>query len=167
MHSYPHTPDPRVGQVGLDAMILDARGGPDGERVEELINLSESGQILLFLPGSVRDEIAAPETPALTRERANRLIYSVPVNLTAPEIAARSKIAELIRGNAKPAKHAADAMHIAEAAKYGRFFLTQDGRLLKKRLQITRFYGGCLFIFTPEEFLTAFHTSQNEVPPIA
>ena len=52
----------------------------------------------------------------------------MPVELTQPELATHEKIRVLIQGNARAGQHARDAFHPVESAKYGRHFITNDGR---------------------------------------
>jgi hypothetical protein len=42
------------------------------------------------------------------------------------------RIEAALQGNAKPGKHAADAEHLSEAAKYGGYFVIRDDRVLKR-----------------------------------
>jgi hypothetical protein len=74
-----------------------------------------------------------PNTPADVKQRAMGLIYSMPVQLTAAEVAIHERVRSLIQGNAKPGQHAKDALHLVESAKYGCRFITNDRRLLTNR----------------------------------
>jgi hypothetical protein len=42
-------------------------------------------------------------------------------------------INQIFQGKARPGKHAADASHVSEAADRCSYFITHDGRTLKKR----------------------------------
>lgn len=65
------------------------------------------------------------------------MLYSKPVKLTASELIRCQWIRVLIKGNAMPGTHDADAFHLVESAKYGgRYFITNDARLIKKASDI-------------------------------
>ena len=66
----------------------------------------------------------------------------------------RSKLRDLMRGCAALGKHAADADHIFEALKYGgRYFVTHDKRLLKRKNEIAKITGAGPEIVTLQEFM--------------
>ena len=129
-------PDPRYFNTLIDATFLHSTGGPEGTAVNEIQKLHDNGDCLLLLAHSVRAEIEHHKTPAEVKRRAARFIYSRPVQLTAPEQATHARFRALMQGNAKPGKHAKDAFHLVESAKYGLFFITSDTRLLKKADEI-------------------------------
>jgi len=120
--------------------------------VDELLEIAFELRIMLHLTYSVKDEIAHPNTPADVKKRAQRLIYSVPVQLTQGEKELHQKVREIVQGNAKAGKHDADAFHLVESQKYGAgHFLTNDKRLLKKKAAIGNLLN--MEIVTPTEFL--------------
>ena len=60
-----------------------------------------------------------------------------------------------MRGNAKPGRHDADAIHIVEAAKHGgRYFITNDVRILSKKEDLSVLVG--ISVVMPTEFLEAY-----------
>jgi len=150
--------DPRYGNNFIDANVLDRTGGPEDAAVDEILRLKDDGAFTLLLPHSVKAEIAHPNTPAAVKQRATLFIYSMPVQLTAPELATHDKVRALIQGNAQPGQHARDAFHLVESAKYGRHFITNDGRLLKKADDIWRMLS--LRVLKPSEFLEAYRQAR-------
>ena len=59
----------------------------------------------------------------------------------------------ILQGKARPGKHAADASHICEAAQTGcGFFITQDKRVLDKRVEPKPMLPPSLAIVTLAEF---------------
>jgi hypothetical protein len=129
--------DPRFGNNFIDANVLDRGSADYDDTVDRLLTLAEQGKMTLLLPYSVKAEIEHPHTPAEVKSRAAGLQYSIPVQLTTPELATHDRIRTLIRGNAQSAQHARDAFHLVEAAKYGgRHFITNDRRLLRKDAEI-------------------------------
>ncbi len=145
--------DPRVGNSFIDANVLNQTGGPEDAAVREILRL-RWGTFTVLLPHSVKAEIAHVNTPAEVKQRATEFIYSMPVQLTPAERATHDKIRALIQGNAKPGQHDRDAFHLVESAKYGRHFITNDGRLLKKAEQIWELLH--LKVLKPSEFLAAY-----------
>jgi predicted nucleic acid-binding protein len=154
--------DPRYGNNFIDANVLDRTGGPEDAAVDSILRLRGESAFTLLLPHSVKAEIAHPKTPAEVKRKAAQLIYSMPVQLTAPELATHQKIRDLIRGNAKPGQHDKDAFHLVESAKYGRYFITNDARLLKKADEIWEALQ--LKVLKPSEFLSIYLTHAGNQP---
>jgi hypothetical protein len=150
--------DPRYGNNFIDANVLDRTGGPEDAAVDEILHLRDESAFTVLLPHSVKSEIEHPNTPAEVKRRAAGFIYSMPVQLTAPEMATHDKIRALIQGNAKPGQHARDAYHLVESAKYGRHFITNDARLLKKADDIWKMLQ--LRVLKPSEFLDAYYQAK-------
>ena len=130
--------------------------------MDEILRLldTDEGDFSVLLPHSVKAEIAHPNTPPDVKRRAARLIYSMPTRLTAPELATHEEIRTLIQGNAKPGQHDRDAFHLVESAKYGRHFITNDGRLLKKANEIWAMLH--LKVLKPSEFLAAYFSHVKD-----
>ena len=104
-------------------------------------------------------EIAHPHTPTEVKRKAGFLVFSMPVELTGPELELHDRVRDLIRGNAQPGQHDRDAFHLVESAKYGRHFITKDRRLLKKAGDIWDMLH--LKVLTPGEFLNAYLTHAS------
>jgi hypothetical protein len=56
----------------------------------------------------------------------------------------------------RPDKHAADAQHLAEAAKYCGYFITHDRRILKRSHGLASLLPPSLNVVTLSEFLEIF-----------
>jgi hypothetical protein len=153
--------DPRVGNNFIDANVLDRTGGPEDAAVSEILRI-RAGEFLLLLPHSVKAEIAHPNTPADVKKRSMEFVYSEPVGLTPDELAKLDRTRVLIRGNAKAGQHDKDAFHLVESAKYGRHFITSDGRLLKKAGEIWKALQ--LKVLRPSEFLAAYLAHAKRRP---
>jgi len=145
--------DPRVGNNFLDANALDDTGGTETAAMDEILRM-RWGNFLLLLPHSVKAEIAHPNTPDAVKRRSKEFVYSTPVELTAAELDTHNEIRTLIRGNAQPGQHDKDAFHLVESAKYGRHFITNDGRLLRKAEEIWAVLH--IKVLKPSEFLAAY-----------
>jgi hypothetical protein len=143
-------------------MILDRKGDSEDQVVDEILALAEDLKISLYLPHSVKSEIEHPNTPAETKKRAAGLIYTQPVTLTEPEIQRLQKIQAMLQGDARPGKHHRDAFHVVEAAKYGSYFITNDGRILNHRGALTAILG--VDVVTPTEFLERFRDAERRYP---
>ncbi len=156
--------NPRLTNTMIDANALDDKEGSAGAAVDELLALIRDRKINAVLPHSVKAEIEHPNTPAYVKERASGLVFSVPVELNAQEHELRRRVLALMRGNAKPEKHEADARHIVEAGKYGSFFITNDKRRpIKMREAIAELIPN-LWIVTPEEFLEIYREHASRRP---
>jgi hypothetical protein len=136
----PHL-DPRFTNAFIDTNALDSTNGPETAAMNEILRLCEESAdeehpLTLRLPYSVQEEMEHPHTPAEVKRKAENLVFSMEVELTGPELALHDKVRDVIRGNARPGQHDRDAFHLVESAKYGRQFITNDGRLLKKAPEI-------------------------------
>ena len=156
--------DPCFGNNFIDANVLDRTGGPEDMAVDAILRLREESAFTLLLPYSVKAEIEHPNTPADVKRKAAQFIFSMRVELTGPELATHNKIRALVQGNAKPGQHDRDAFHLVESAKYGgRFFITNDGRLLKKVGDIWQMLHP-LRVVKPSEFLAVYLTHAEKRP---
>jgi hypothetical protein len=155
--------DPRRGNNFIDANALDLTGGPEDPAVKEIMRLHDEGKFTLDVPHSVKSEIGHRNTPALVKREAAHMIYTIPVQLTGPEQMRLDKVRALIQGNARPGQHDKDAFHLFESAKYGgRFFITNDARLLKKADEIWEILRP-LRVVKPSDFLAAYVAyTENE-----
>jgi hypothetical protein len=148
--------DPRIGANFIDANVLDRTNGPESAAVDEIFRLlHENHDFLLHKTYSVDAEIRHPHTPADVKRRASHLIYTEPVELTDHEWETHHKVRALIQGNSKPGQHDRDAFHLVESAKYGRHFITNDGRLLKKAIELWEMLQ--LKVLRPSEWLAAYN----------
>ena len=155
--------DPRYGNNFIDANVLDRTGGPEDAAVAEILRLQGERAFTILLPHSVQAEIAHPNTPAEVKRRAEGFVFSLPVELTAPERATHDRIQTLIQGNSKPGQHAKDAFHLVESARYGgRHFITNDARLLKKADEISGMLQ--LRVLKPSEFLESHYQARARRP---
>jgi predicted nucleic acid-binding protein len=149
--------NPCIGNNFLDSNALDHTDEIEDAAMDEILKLHDKPDTFtLLLPYSVKAEIEHPSTPAEKKRKAAGFLYSMEVQLTQPELATHEKIRALIQGNAQPGRHAKDAFHLVESAKYGgRHFITKDGRLLKKAPEIWVLLR--LRVLKPSEFLAAYH----------
>jgi predicted nucleic acid-binding protein len=137
--------------VILDAHLLDEHIDSNERSAADLIfALAKDEGLSIFLPHSVKAEIDDPNTPAATRERASEFIYTMAVGED-PRSAARFEL--LLRGNAAPGRHSADARHLAVACRFGGgFFLTLDKRMLDREADIRLACPG-LWVIRPTKLL--------------
>ena len=120
--------DTRYFKCMIDANYLDLVAAKD----PSALKINASG-VHLELAFSVKRELESPGTPSEVKSIVSNYIYSMEVNLTRPEAQQLEMITKLLKGDANPGKHDADALHLFEAGKYGcRFFITKDRRMLKR-----------------------------------
>jgi hypothetical protein len=148
--------DPRKANVAIDANALDRDGTDHDKRVDRLLELRRAGAIRLIVPRGVRIEAQHPHTPAHVSEPILAQIFTLPTELTAQETDTRAGIAAALQGNAKPGKHAADAGHLSEAAKYGGYFITHDNRILTRSQGLDTLLPPSLQVVTLATFLEIF-----------
>ena len=123
--------DPRIGNNFIDTNTLDLTGGPEDTAVREIQRLHEEGEFTLNVSYSVNAEVAHSNTPAGVKRDVSQLVFTIPVELTEPEVATLKKIRAVIQGNAKPGQHDRDAFHLFESARYGgRHFISSPPRSL-------------------------------------
>src|SRR6202166_2296113 len=120
--------DPAICNVAIDANALDKPEGDPARanQVDRLLALWAARGVNLIVPHRVLIELQRPATPAPVRKAAAGAIYTIKTGLTEDERRRRQAIARALQGNAQPGRHAADAEHLAEAAKYGGYFITHD-----------------------------------------
>lgn len=141
----------------MDAHIFDDNGdAKTSAAVDQLLALATETKLSVLLPYSVKSEIEHQKTPQSVKRRASCLNYTMPVTLTPNEELTHRSVRALMKGNATSGKHDADAFHLVEASKYGRFFVTLDNRILKKKLEIQCLLPS-LWIVTPIELIKLYH----------
>lgn len=152
--------DPHYGNNFVDAHVLDRTGTDEDAIVDEILSLAANGKIRLLLPHSVKSEIDHPRTPGDTKKRASKLIFTIPVTLTEPELKQKRDAEAIMRGNAHPGKHDRDAFPVVESAKNGgRCFVTNDARILNKASALSAMLG--IEIVTPRKFLDLCRASEG------
>jgi hypothetical protein len=158
-----HRPlDPRICPIGIDANALNRDGSAKDGLVDRILELDRTGQINLIAPHGVRREAADPRTPPGVSEAVLSKIYTIPTGLTAQEQDTRARIEAALQGNSKPGKHAADAQHLAEAAKYCGYFITHDDRVLKRSKGLRDVLPPSLNVVTLAQFLEIFDNYEAE-----
>lgn len=145
--------DPRKCPIGIDANALNRDGTAHDSLVDRVLELDRAGNINLIAPHGVRVEAQHPRTPDHVTEAITSKIYTIPTDLTSQERDTRRRIEVALQGNARSGKHAADAQHLAEAAKYCGYFITHDERILKKSHGLASLLPPTLHVVTLAEFL--------------
>jgi hypothetical protein len=79
------------------------------------------------------------------------MLRSLEVQLTSEEHGRNEQILDVLTGNGERDKMRQDAAHVAEASKYGGYFITTDGRILKKKDELERICSA--IIVKPTDFL--------------
>jgi len=155
MSSMPRPLDPRICNVAIDAAALDG-GSATPAMMNRLLALADDGEIQLIVPRGVRQEIFHPRTPVAVRDAVLPRIFTLTTGLTDNEFCVRREIRLALQGNAKPGAHDADADHLAEAAKYGGYFITNDERILRKSGELASLLPPTLTVVTLVGFLAIY-----------
>ncbi len=148
---------PRKCNVAIDANALNRDCSAHDVLVTRLLELHAAGTIRLIVPKGVRKEIVDPRTPAHIRAAATPMIFSYLVGLNPEEQRKRRLIEQELQGNAAPGRHAADADHLFEAAKYGGYFITHDQRILNRSGKTRDLLPPSLNVVTLAKFLAIFN----------
>jgi predicted nucleic acid-binding protein len=157
-----HRPlDPRRVNVSIDANALDKNGTTRDMLVDRMLELRQADKVRVLIPAGVRDEVQHPQTPQQVKETILPEIYTIPTELNSQERDFRRRVAAALQGNAAPGKHAPDAYHLAEAAKYGGYFITHDERVLKKSGDLRDLLPPSLQVVTLERFLEIFDEYES------
>ncbi len=143
---------PFLSTIFIDSCAFDPKYEPEAQAAELLFQLYDTeDKLTIEITHSVQKEIEHPNTPAWVKERARSMIFTIKVSLTHEERRMYQQILTILTGDGNAQKMLHDAVHIFEAQKYGRYFITADKRLLKKRDEIRQLYS--LAILTPNELL--------------
>lgn len=148
--------NPSICPITIDANALNRDGSAHDALVDRLLKLWAGGTINLIAPKGVRLEILDPRTPGHIQSAVAPMIFTIPVGLNSDEQRRRRLIEQELQGNARPEKHAADADHLSEAAKYGGYFITHDKRILDKASKIRSLLPPSLTVVTLVEFMEIF-----------
>lgn len=141
--------------VAADSNVFDRKTPERAALIESFVALLGSGRIGLFRGTGVEAEIAHPAARIAAARLPPAAVRPTARPLTAAEHIARMRVRSIVQGNAKPGKHEADAAHLSEAAEAGcRYFLTYDGRFLRRRDDLHRFaLPSGLRVATLDEFI--------------
>lgn len=150
----------------IDANIVDHIAAEIWEPIRQILELHDTGEIQLIIPHSVRTEILRQTTPAAIRAAAQDFIFTIDVGLTPEERIDRDRLLQRARGNAKLKNIAADLSHVAEAAKYGGYFITMDERLLKRAAVISEVFDN-IEVVTPNRFVEKVAEAKKMMTNIA
>lgn len=151
-------PDQRRTTNFLDSCAFDPKYFPEHEAAQQIRQLASEGKVILILAHSNQKEIDHPNTPEDVKRDATNMNYSIPTNLTAPELTRRSQIHAVLTGNGDPANYEADATHVFEAGKYFGYFITTDSRILEKRDALSNICAA--IIMKPSEWLALYESSS-------
>jgi len=149
-------PDPRYVGVRVDNNFFDdSLDDVERSAADAIMQLAIDMKLLIAIPHTVRKELDNPRTPRSARERANQLVYTLDTGMGDP--AALAKVASIMRGNALPGKHAADAAHLYDTAIWqAGYFVTCDRRVLQKATQLVAVIGQ-LWIVKPSELMVIYN----------
>jgi hypothetical protein len=148
--------DPRICNIAIDANALDRDGSGKDRLVDRFQALSDDDRFVVVVAGGVRDEVMNPRTPASVRKAVAEKVYNLRQEGGVDQ-ELRRKVRAILRGNAQPGQHDADASHLCEAAEAGcGYFITEDQRILCKRTELAPILPPSLSVVTLAGFLAIF-----------
>jgi len=151
--------NPLFVNSSIDANIVDHVAAETWKPIRLILELYRANKIQLIIPHSVHTELLRTTTPAEVRAAAQDFICTMPVGLTVGEVKERDHLLKLAKGNAELKNIVSDLLHVAEAAKYGGYFITLDKRLLKRESAISDVMG--IEVITPEGFIERVDEAQE------
>lgn len=143
--------DPRRTNIFIDSCAFDPKYTPEDIASERLFQLYEAGEINLVISHSNIKELEHPNVPPAVKREANAKIYTIKVQLAEAELILKEQIWDLLAGNGRRDKMRQDAEHIFEAQKYGRFFVTTDKGILKRKAELGQLCS--VIVLLPGEML--------------
>jgi hypothetical protein len=154
--------DPRKCNITIDNNALDRNGTASDLLIERLLELQRSRKLNIVVLQGVRREALHPRTPTAFREEIGSKPFTIPTEITGQELRERRQIELVLQGNAKPGKHISDARHLFEAGKYGGgYFVTNDQRILDKRIELADVLPPSLNIVTLKQLLEIFDDYES------
>ncbi len=167
--------NPLISNCFIDSCAFDPKYKPEDKASGEIFDLYKDGKLLIQIAHSTQKEIDHPNTPTWVKREALNLIYTLPVQLTEPEVRKLREIETVLAGNGMVENILQDARHVFEAQKYGSYFITTDSRILDRS---SKLHSVCnVTIVKPSEFLSVvtqylekqnyFQTIRSSVEPLA
>ena len=155
--------DPFVPKGACDANALDRDGTSRDLLVAAFMILARNGCLSLFAPSGVVAETLHPHAPADVKAAVRAAATApAPRHLTAAQHIDRIRVRAIMRGDGRPGKHDADASHLSEAAEAGcTHFITQDGKILRRRDTLRRALPPCFAVQTLAEFMAGTTPSRD------
>jgi hypothetical protein len=154
---------PRLCGVALDSMVLDRDGSARDGLVDRLQALESANAIRFLQPGTAYRQAQHPKTPSDVREVMRGQIFTLQTGLTQGEQDRCRRVLEVMRGNSTTDRHDADAAILFEAGKHGcGYLITEDKRILSKRVKLQEILGPPLCIVTLAEFLSIYDAFIEE-----
>ncbi|MUK51444.1 hypothetical protein [Aliivibrio fischeri] len=153
-------PNPFNDQVYFDSCAFNGGTDEDIEAAGKLIHIFESTNNKIMLSYSVAEEMNHSKAPEDKRHRAEYSIKTVRIPLTDEETSKLKKIEEIMLGKSSSSKRKADCLHVFEAQKYGRYFVSSDDHIYPYAESIFNEFG--LYIVRPIELLKIVEYYQSE-----
>ena len=145
--------DPRRSNIALDANAIDRDGTVRDDLVDRFLSMRAAQVFNVVIAAGVRQEVMNIATPDGVKKEILPRFFNLQPELIPSQHNDRRRVREVLQGNAKPGKHAADASHLSEAAEVGcAFFITHDARILDKRGELREVIPPTLTIVTLDEF---------------
>jgi len=136
----------------FDADVLHAIAFRSEPAVNNIITLMIKHDLryCFNIPHTVYTQLNVPETPTDVRKLLHEFLKTMPVELNSQEHQQILALFKIAIGNAQSKNIVSDLRHVAEAAKYGGFFITLDKRLLKRNDKVREVFPAFTIVNPPQ-----------------
>ena len=141
-----------IHNVFLDSCAFDPKIPEEQRASFQILKWAEDMTVVPIIPHSVIKELEHPNTPKGVKAVAMQFVYTYKVSLTPEQRKQLQAIESIVIGKGDRANYKNDAMHIFIADDSGRYFITTENRLIRKKDEIKRVSTG-LEICKPTEFV--------------
>lgn len=148
-----------VHNVFLDSCVFNLGNTAEADACSQIFKWAEESIIVPILAHSVLDELNHPNTPRWMKELAMQFVSTREMSLTLDQQKQLKKIESIIIGQGKYETYCNDALHVFISDDSGKYFITADDRLLKKREEIKLTSTG-IVICKPTELVEIVNTDR-------
>lgn len=151
-----------IHNVFIDSCVFNENISEEEQKAcLKILEWSKESIVGLHLPASVKKELEHKNTPSWVKEFVMECVIICKTDLTKEEQRRLKNIEDIVIGNGKRENYKSDAMHAFMSDKYGKYFITLDNRLIKKRETIETSSTG-IKICRPSEFVEILENNKKE-----
>lgn len=153
-------PNPFDDQVHFDSCAFNGGTNEDIEAAKQVIKIFKSTRHRIILPHSVATEMKNLRAPEWKRNIAEYSMQTAVIPLTPQEESQLNRIEQIMLGGSTSPKRKPDCMHVFEAQKYGRYFVSSDEHIYPYAKELLEEFD--LYVVRPIEFLKILNFYNSE-----